>query len=308
MSHYLKLSPNPEYEQTILSERPLTTHRKTLTSGSMQRSKSLNSPPLTKFETTIMLPSSTLDSRISFPDKKSVVTRKRASRTAQKKQVTVIDIDQGISIPFGTTKRSGIIPFEWENCIDDTSPVTFIVSNHHIYHPSATINFEEGDPSACCTCPDGDCHPSSCECANYSESRYGTNQLLKPGYSNTQYITECNDQCSCAQKSCYNRVMQSAPVNPAYRLQVFKTEDRGWGIRTLTYIPANSYVCEYVGEVISEKLADARGSDEYLWTPEESMITGERQFSPSHYIFADHFVFVYVFHLWFGPSRSAMSY
>jgi SET domain-containing protein len=37
-------------------------------------------------------------------------------------------------------------------------------------------------------------------------------------------------------------------------LQLFQTVDRGWGVRTRITIPANTYVCEYVGEVIDEEV------------------------------------------------------
>ena len=35
------------------------------------------------------------------------------------------------------------------------------------------------------------------------------------------------------------------------RLQVFKTERRGWGIRALNDIPAGGFICIYVGNLYS---------------------------------------------------------
>jgi euchromatic histone-lysine N-methyltransferase len=69
-------------------------------------------------------------------------------------------------------------------------------------------------------------------------------------------------------------VVQRAPVNPAFRLAVFKTGDKGWALKTLSRIPKFSYVCEYVGEVIHEHLTELRGvqlakrkRSNYLFTP-----------------------------------------
>ena len=40
------------------------------------------------------------------------------------------------------------------------------------------------------------------------------------------------------------------------RLQVFKTERRGWGIRTLNDIPAGGFICIYVGNLYSNDQAN----------------------------------------------------
>ncbi|CAD7699253.1 unnamed protein product [Ostreobium quekettii] len=47
-----------------------------------------------------------------------------------------------------------------------------------------------------------------------------------------------------------------------FKLQVFRTANRGWGVRALEGIPMGAYVCTYVGEVLhhqnAEKLTDKR--------------------------------------------------
>jgi SET domain-containing protein len=40
---------------------------------------------------------------------------------------------------------------------------------------------------------------------------------------------------------------------------VFKTEHKGWGVRTLQAIPKGSFVCDYVGEVIDQHKAEQVG-------------------------------------------------
>ena len=76
-------------------------------------------------------------------------------------------------------------------------------------------------------------------------------------------IYECNQGCPCS-RSCHNRVAQ----NPTRcNLQVFKTADRGWGLRTLHDIPAGTFICVYVGCLYSGEEGNKVGrnfGDEYF--------------------------------------------
>lgn len=75
-------------------------------------------------------------------------------------------------------------------------------------------------------------------------------------------VYECGPSCKCS-SSCRNRVSQHGIKFP---LQIFKTETRGWGVRSRAYIPIGSFICEYVGEVLSHREAEKRsGNDEYLF-------------------------------------------
>eukprot|EP01119_Soliformovum_irregulare_P020388 TRINITY_DN6594_c0_g1_i1.p1 TRINITY_DN6594_c0_g1~~TRINITY_DN6594_c0_g1_i1.p1 ORF type:complete len:439 (+),score=74.60 TRINITY_DN6594_c0_g1_i1:653-1969(+) len=67
-------------------------------------------------------------------------------------------------------------------------------------------------------------------------------------------IYECNMKCRC-RLDCVNRVVQNPPCFP---LEIFKTADRGWGVRAQVEIPRGSFVIEYVGEIISPKEAKKR--------------------------------------------------
>ncbi len=48
------------------------------------------------------------------------------------------------------------------------------------------------------------------------------------------------------------------------RLQVFRPFGMGWGVRPLTDVPRGTFVCEYVGELISDSEAETR-EDSYLF-------------------------------------------
>ncbi|CAG9770061.1 unnamed protein product [Ceutorhynchus assimilis] len=76
-------------------------------------------------------------------------------------------------------------------------------------------------------------------------------------------IYECNSRCKC-KSTCLNRVAQ----NPmSLKLQVFKTHNRGWGIRCLNDIPQGTFICCYAGTIHTESAANEIGmlhGDEYF--------------------------------------------
>ncbi|CAH2061457.1 unnamed protein product [Thlaspi arvense] len=75
-------------------------------------------------------------------------------------------------------------------------------------------------------------------------------------------IYECGPLCKCP-PACYLRVTQRGI---RFKLEIFKTESRGWGVRSLSSIPSGSFICEYVGELLEDKEAERRtGNDEYLF-------------------------------------------
>ncbi|PVU99914.1 hypothetical protein BB559_000299 [Furculomyces boomerangus] len=68
-------------------------------------------------------------------------------------------------------------------------------------------------------------------------------------------IYECNWMCPCG-PSCYNRLIQRGPQ---VLLQIFRTENKGWGVRTLETLQKGQFVAEYVGEIITYTEAERRG-------------------------------------------------
>lgn len=75
-------------------------------------------------------------------------------------------------------------------------------------------------------------------------------------------IYECGPSCKCP-PSCQNRVSQNGFQ---YRLEFFKTEKMGWGVRSPDFIQSGGFICEYTGELLREQEAEERvGHDEYLF-------------------------------------------
>ena len=69
--------------------------------------------------------------------------------------------------------------------------------------------------------------------------------------------------------TCHNRVLQHGIT---VRLQAFRVYGMGWGIRALQNIPKGSFICEYVGEIISDSEAETR-EDSYLFDLESRVST-----------------------------------
>lgn len=68
------------------------------------------------------------------------------------------------------------------------------------------------------------------------------------GHLVRKFIKECWRKCGCDMR-CGNRMVQRGIT---CKLQVFLThEDKGWGVRALQDLPKGTFICEYVGEVLT---------------------------------------------------------
>ncbi|EOY10855.1 hypothetical protein QUC31_009792 [Theobroma cacao] len=75
------------------------------------------------------------------------------------------------------------------------------------------------------------------------------------GHLVRKFIKECWRKCGCHIR-CGNRVVQRGI---ACKLQVFLTgEGKGWGVKTLQDLPKGTFVCEYIGEILTNTELDER--------------------------------------------------
>lgn len=130
------------------------------------------------------------------------------------------------------------------NVVDNLkSPPPFEYSTNSHYPQGAT--YEQFGSTQGCDCM-GVCGASnacSCFAKNGNAFAYLNGGILVKERS---VIYECGSNCKCS-FSCRNRLTQKALK---FRLEVFKTEDRGWGLRSWDTIPAGSFICEYTGRLI----------------------------------------------------------
>ncbi|KAL6176183.1 hypothetical protein ACLB2K_052818 [Fragaria x ananassa] len=148
------------------------------------------------------------------------------------------------------------IPICAVNTIDDEKPPSFEYITSMIYP-----DWCRPLPLLGCSCTAGCSDSEKCSCAvkNRGEIPYNFNGAIveaKP------LVYECGPSCKCP-PSCHNRVSQHGIK---FQLEIFKTKSRGWGVRSLNSIPSGNFICEYIGELLEEKEAEARaGNDEYLF-------------------------------------------
>lgn len=171
---------------------------------------------------------------------------KKSKKFKVREGVCVDDISQG--------KEK--IPICAVNTINDEKPPPFKYTTHMIYpHWCRRL------PPKGCDCINGCSESRKCPCLekNGGGIPYNYNGAIveaKP------LVYECGPSCKCPPK-CYNRVSQHGIK---FQLEIFKTESRGWGVRSLNSIPSGSFICEYAGELLEEKEAEQRtGNDEYLF-------------------------------------------
>ncbi|XP_029347081.1 histone-lysine N-methyltransferase eggless [Acyrthosiphon pisum] len=149
------------------------------------------------------------------------------------------------------------------NSLNDLVPDHMKYITKRITNPNVNLNVDSKFLCGC-DCIDNCEDKNKCSCwqlTNEGPKNYPA--IFKDhdniGYSfkrlHKQVITgifECNTSCKC-KKTCLNRVVQE-PLKTS--LQLFLTEKKGWGVRTLADIPKGSFVCTYLGVVRTEKDAD----------------------------------------------------
>uniref|UniRef100_UPI00398F1D14 histone-lysine N-methyltransferase SUV39H2-like isoform X2 n=1 Tax=Pristiophorus japonicus TaxID=55135 RepID=UPI00398F1D14 len=138
-----------------------------------------------------------------------------------------------------------------ENEVDfEPPPLDFHYINQYKPSHGISLNRDALVGCECLNCLEDKCCPEEAG----AQFAYDDQHQLKiaPG----KPIFECNSCCSC-NSQCPNRVVQKGTL---YDLCIFRTcNGRGWGIKTLQKIKRNSFVMEYVGEVITSEEAERRG-------------------------------------------------
>ncbi|KAL1194108.1 Histone-lysine N-methyltransferase, H3 lysine-9 specific SUVH3 [Cardamine amara subsp. amara] len=170
----------------------------------------------------------------------------------------------------GLTTRTGLIlpdltsgaeikPVSLVNDVDEEKgPAYFTYISSLKYSES----FKLTQPTTGCSCH-GSCSPGDLNCScirkNDGDLPYLNGVML---VSRRLVIHECGPTCPC-HANCKNKVIQTGLK---FRLEVFKTANRGWGLRSWDPIRAGSFVCEYAGEVKDRgNLREDQEDDEYVF-------------------------------------------
>ncbi|KAK4320792.1 hypothetical protein Pmani_008367 [Petrolisthes manimaculis] len=156
------------------------------------------------------------------------------------------------------------VPISGVNSLDTVEPQTLMYCNVRLPTEHVPLNL---DPEflVCCDCVDDCRDKSKCQC--WQLTIQNTAILDQTTNNNAGYeyrrlyeqvqsgIYECNSRCKCS-NHCLNRVVQH-PLR--LKLQLFKTAQRGWGVRTLHDIPRGGFICVYVGKMLNETIANEEG-------------------------------------------------
>nr|GFA81351.1 histone-lysine N-methyltransferase, H3 lysine-9 specific SUVH4 isoform X2 [Tanacetum cinerariifolium] len=137
------------------------------------------------------------------------------------------------------------------NAIDDATVTGFTYTNS-LQVPSSLELPPDADG---CTCIGNCTNPKTCACAklNGSHFPYVKNcggRLIEA----KDVVFECGPNCGCG-PGCINRVSQR---KIEYQLEVFRTSDRGWAVKTKDLIPSGAPVCEYIGKLQRTSEMDKR--------------------------------------------------
>lgn len=152
-----------------------------------------------------------------------------------------------------------MVTIENEEDFDDPPNFKYITKNF------LTDELYVIDPSPVAGCECTDCSKDSDCCPKLKNLPFAYKQgkcgrvLMRLNKSKT--IVECGEMCKCSKK-CINRLTQRKKEIP---LCIFKTKDRGWGVKAVTKIAKGSFIAEYVGELIGQDEANARLQTAYLF-------------------------------------------
>lgn len=88
-----------------------------------------------------------------------------------------------------------------------------------------------------------------CDCILTKEERARGIMGCLDDCLNRMLMIECGPKCTLGDH-CLNKRFQKSQ---SAKVEVFKTRKKGWGLRAITDLPANSFIMEYVGEVVRSK-------------------------------------------------------
>ncbi|XP_010264831.1 PREDICTED: histone-lysine N-methyltransferase family member SUVH9-like [Nelumbo nucifera] len=135
------------------------------------------------------------------------------------------------------------LPVLLYNDIDsDREPMSFEYIVKPVYPPFAFQQIHNGG----CDCVSGCSEGCYCAQRNGGKFAYDRNGILLRG---KPLIIECGSSCRCP-LSCRNRVSQKGLQK---RLEVFRSRETGWGVRSLDLIVAGTFICEYTGVVLTRE-------------------------------------------------------
>ncbi|CAH8328568.1 unnamed protein product [Eruca vesicaria subsp. sativa] len=151
-------------------------------------------------------------------------------------------------ISFDISNRKENAPVYLFNDIDNDQEPLYYEYLANTSFPRGIL-FQQSDNASGCNCINGCSSGCLCEMKNGGEFAYDYNGnliRLRP------LIHECGPACKCP-PTCRNRVTQKGLRS---RLEVFRSVETGWGVRSLDILHAGAFICEYVGVALTREQAN----------------------------------------------------
>ncbi|CAJ2636149.1 unnamed protein product [Trifolium pratense] len=149
-----------------------------------------------------------------------------------------------LSVDISNNRES--VPVRLFNDIDDNQEPLFYEYLRNTTFPQFV--FHQSGKATGCQCVEACTDGCFCSMKNGGEFPYNLQGLLVRG---KPLIFECGPFCSCP-PNCRNRVAQKGLK---FRLEVFRSTQTGWGVRSLDLIQAGAFICEYTGVVLTREQA-----------------------------------------------------
>ncbi|KAG6504134.1 histone-lysine N-methyltransferase SUVR5-like isoform X1 [Zingiber officinale] len=134
------------------------------------------------------------------------------------------------------------------------------------------LSLEAKDLQLGCNCPDSMCYPESCShiylfdadqmnakdaTGNSMHCRFAYDKKGRIVLEKDLLVQECNSCCKC-DATCPNRVLQNGVQ---IKLEIFRTEKKGWAVRAGETISRGTFICEYIGEVLNVEETNTKRYD-----------------------------------------------
>ncbi|KAK3126903.1 hypothetical protein QOZ80_7AG0564900 [Eleusine coracana subsp. coracana] len=174
---------------------------------------------------------------------------------AEQLKVDVFSVRPTGYLSFDISMGREIMPVALYNDVDDERDPTLFEYLARPIFPTSAVQGKFAEGGGGCDCA-GNCS-IGCNCAgrNGGEFAYDKTGALLRG---KPLVYECGPYCSCP-PSCPNRVSQKGLQ---HRLEVFRSKETGWGVRSLDLIKAGTFICEFSGIVLTpqqSKIVAANG-------------------------------------------------
>ncbi|KAH8495535.1 hypothetical protein H0E87_018634 [Populus deltoides] len=144
-----------------------------------------------------------------------------------------------------SNKKENMPVFLFNDIDNDHDPLCYQYLERTVF---PVFVFTNGSNGTGCDCVSGCSDGCFCAMKNGGELAYDENGFLLKG---KPVVFECGVSCRCP-PTCRNRVTQRGLRN---RLEVFRSRETGWGVRSLDVIHAGAFICEYAGVVLTREQA-----------------------------------------------------